>query len=95
MFTYSHTLLLMIPVPFDYSSENNFLNLCVLCLIHFRDTGDIVLKICNLMPQDTGIYTCVAVNDHGTASSSASIKVQGEKTQREIKMGVHLSTCCN
>uniref|UniRef100_A0A4W5NZU8 non-specific serine/threonine protein kinase n=1 Tax=Hucho hucho TaxID=62062 RepID=A0A4W5NZU8_9TELE len=41
-----------------------------------RDTGDILLKICNLMPQDTGIYTCVAINDHGTASSSASIKVQ-------------------
>uniref|UniRef100_A0A8C7TSD5 non-specific serine/threonine protein kinase n=1 Tax=Oncorhynchus mykiss TaxID=8022 RepID=A0A8C7TSD5_ONCMY len=46
--------------------------------INIRDTGDILLKICNLMPQDTGIYTCVAVNDHGTASSSASIKVQGE-----------------
>ncbi|CAJ1079028.1 kalirin isoform X2 [Xyrichtys novacula] len=45
--------------------------------IDIRDTGDILLKICNLMPQDTGIYTCVAVNDHGTASSSASIKVQG------------------
>uniref|UniRef100_A0A4W5Q7H4 Kalirin RhoGEF kinase n=1 Tax=Hucho hucho TaxID=62062 RepID=A0A4W5Q7H4_9TELE len=44
--------------------------------INIRDTGDILLKICNLMPQDTGIYTCVAVNDHGTASSSASIKVQ-------------------
>ncbi|XP_056611720.1 kalirin isoform X2 [Triplophysa dalaica] len=45
--------------------------------INIRETGDIVLKICNLMPQDTGIYTCVAVNEHGTASSSASIKVQG------------------
>ncbi|XP_051566267.1 kalirin-like [Myxocyprinus asiaticus] len=45
--------------------------------INIRDTGDIVLKICNLMPQDTGIYTCVVVNEHGTASSSASIKVQG------------------
>ncbi|XP_031413764.1 kalirin isoform X2 [Clupea harengus] len=45
--------------------------------INIRDTGDILLKICNLLPQDTGIYTCVAVNDHGTASSSASIKVQG------------------
>ncbi|KAL3969409.1 potassium voltage-gated channel Shal-related subfamily D member 1 [Sarotherodon galilaeus] len=44
--------------------------------IDIRDTGDILLKVCNLMPQDTGIYTCVAVNDHGTASSSASIKVQ-------------------
>uniref|UniRef100_A0A8C1TMF3 non-specific serine/threonine protein kinase n=1 Tax=Cyprinus carpio TaxID=7962 RepID=A0A8C1TMF3_CYPCA len=45
--------------------------------INIRESGDIVLKICNLMPQDTGIYKCVAVNDHGTASSSASIKVQG------------------
>ncbi|XP_061081598.1 kalirin [Conger conger] len=45
--------------------------------INIRETGDILLKICNLMPQDTGIYTCVAINDHGTASSSASIKVQG------------------
>uniref|UniRef100_A0A8C9VF91 non-specific serine/threonine protein kinase n=1 Tax=Scleropages formosus TaxID=113540 RepID=A0A8C9VF91_SCLFO len=45
--------------------------------IEIGETGDIHLKICNLMPQDTGIYTCVAVNDHGSASSSASIKVQG------------------
>ncbi|XP_043085474.1 kalirin isoform X3 [Puntigrus tetrazona] len=45
--------------------------------INIRESGDIVLKICNLMPQDTGIYTCVAANDLGTASSSASIKVQG------------------
>uniref|UniRef100_A0A3B3SLI1 non-specific serine/threonine protein kinase n=1 Tax=Paramormyrops kingsleyae TaxID=1676925 RepID=A0A3B3SLI1_9TELE len=40
-------------------------------------SGEIILKICNLTPQDTGIYTCVAVNEHGSASSSASIKVQG------------------
>lgn len=33
------------------------------------------------MPQDTGIYTCIAINDHGTASSSASIKVQGDVEQ--------------
>ncbi|XP_008302104.1 kalirin-like [Stegastes partitus] len=55
--------------------------------IDIRDTGDILLKVCNLMPQDTGIYTCVAVNDHGSASSSASIKVQGElhlHLQREV-----------
>ncbi|XP_015821204.1 kalirin isoform X3 [Nothobranchius furzeri] len=45
--------------------------------IDIRDTGDVLLKICNVMPQDTGIYTCIAVNDHGAASSSASIKVQG------------------
>ncbi|KAL4608981.1 kalirin-like isoform X1 [Arapaima gigas] len=45
--------------------------------IEIGETSDIHLKICNLMPQDTGIYTCTAVNDHGSASSSASIKVQG------------------
>ncbi|XP_039613341.1 kalirin isoform X3 [Polypterus senegalus] len=45
--------------------------------LDIRETGEILLKICNLIPQDTGIYTCVAVNDHGSASSSASIKVQG------------------
>lgn len=50
------------------------------CSSSSRDTGDILLKICNLMPQDTGIYTCVAVNDHGSASSSASIKVQGRRS---------------
>lgn len=50
-----------------------------------RDTGDILLKICNLLPQDTGIYTCVAVNDHGTASSSASIKVQGKEKMKAGK----------
>lgn len=41
------------------------------------DSGEITLKICNLMPQDSGIYTCIATNDHGTTSTSATVKVQG------------------
>ncbi|KAG9466857.1 hypothetical protein GDO78_015966, partial [Eleutherodactylus coqui] len=41
------------------------------------ESGDIRLRICNLMPQDSGIYTCVASNEHGSASTSATIKVQG------------------
>ncbi|XP_036208935.1 kalirin isoform X21 [Myotis myotis] len=41
------------------------------------ESGEITLKICNLMPQDSGIYTCIAANDHGTASTSATVKVQG------------------
>ncbi|KAM4026041.1 kalirin isoform 3-T3 [Anomaloglossus baeobatrachus] len=41
------------------------------------ESGDIRLRICNLLPQDSGIYTCVATNEHGSASTSATIKVQG------------------
>ncbi|XP_075466191.1 kalirin-like [Ascaphus truei] len=41
------------------------------------DSGDITLRICNLMPQDSGIYTCVAGNELGVATTSATIKVQG------------------
>ena len=59
----------------------------------YRDTGDILLKICNLMPQDTGIYTCVAVNDHGSASSSASIKVQGNMPG--LKVAFHIQITIN
>uniref|UniRef100_A0A803TLG6 non-specific serine/threonine protein kinase n=1 Tax=Anolis carolinensis TaxID=28377 RepID=A0A803TLG6_ANOCA len=44
---------------------------------HCIDSGEITLKICNLMPQDSGIYTCVATNELGSASTSATIKVQG------------------
>uniref|UniRef100_A0A803TGY5 non-specific serine/threonine protein kinase n=1 Tax=Anolis carolinensis TaxID=28377 RepID=A0A803TGY5_ANOCA len=43
---------------------------------HCIDSGEITLKICNLMPQDSGIYTCVATNELGSASTSATIKVQ-------------------
>lgn len=61
----------------------NVLNL--LCGFSSRESGDILLKICNLMPQDTGIYTCTAINDHGTASSSASIKVQGNAQKGNVQ----------
>ncbi|KAM9699316.1 LOW QUALITY PROTEIN: kalirin-like [Menidia menidia] len=45
--------------------------------IDIRDSGDVLLRVCNLMPEDTGIYTCVASNALGSASSSASVRVQG------------------
>uniref|UniRef100_A0A670IBP1 non-specific serine/threonine protein kinase n=1 Tax=Podarcis muralis TaxID=64176 RepID=A0A670IBP1_PODMU len=51
-------------------------NTCHWKLSH--DSGEITLKICNVMPQDSGIYTCVATNELGTASTSATIKVQAD-----------------
>ncbi|XP_038645451.1 kalirin isoform X7 [Scyliorhinus canicula] len=45
--------------------------------LSFSDSGEVMLKICNIMPQDSGIYSCLAVNEIGSTSSSATIKVQG------------------
>uniref|UniRef100_A0A8C3LPC4 non-specific serine/threonine protein kinase n=1 Tax=Chrysolophus pictus TaxID=9089 RepID=A0A8C3LPC4_CHRPC len=54
-------------------NDNTIYNVYCIC----SDSGELMLKICNVMPQDSGIYTCVATNEHGTASTSATIKVQG------------------
>ncbi|XP_067891439.1 kalirin isoform X5 [Heterodontus francisci] len=45
--------------------------------LSFSDSGEVMLKICNIMPQDSGIYSCLAVNEIGSTLSSATIKVQG------------------
>ncbi|XP_043549660.1 kalirin isoform X1 [Chiloscyllium plagiosum] len=45
--------------------------------LSFSDSGEVMLKICNIMPQDSGIYSCQAMNEMGSTSSSATIKVQG------------------
>uniref|UniRef100_A0A8U7N6E8 non-specific serine/threonine protein kinase n=1 Tax=Corvus moneduloides TaxID=1196302 RepID=A0A8U7N6E8_CORMO len=59
-------------------NDNTIAHYISYCLIFsLCDSGELTLKICNLMPQDSGIYTCVATNEHGTASTSATIKVQG------------------
>ncbi|OCT63287.1 hypothetical protein XELAEV_18044385mg [Xenopus laevis] len=41
------------------------------------ESGGIKLEIGYVMPQDSGIYTCVATNELGATSTSATIKVQG------------------
>uniref|UniRef100_A0A8C9XEM8 non-specific serine/threonine protein kinase n=1 Tax=Sander lucioperca TaxID=283035 RepID=A0A8C9XEM8_SANLU len=53
---------------------------------------DILLKICNLMPQDTGIYTCVAVNDHGSASSS-NLFLENSSISVFLTLKLHISVC--
>lgn len=42
------------------------------------DVGEATLKILGVSTEDDGIYTCIAVNDMGSASSSASLRVLGK-----------------
>lgn len=42
------------------------------------DIGEATLKITGVTTEDDGIYTCIAVNDMGSASSSASLRVLGK-----------------
>lgn len=43
------------------------------------DLGEAALKIVGVTTEDDGIYTCIAVNDMGSASASASLRVLGER----------------
>ncbi|XP_041039324.1 triple functional domain protein-like isoform X5 [Carcharodon carcharias] len=45
--------------------------------IMYSDSGEATLKILNVTTDDDGTYTCVAVNDVGSASSSAILRVVG------------------
>uniref|UniRef100_UPI00358F831F kalirin-like isoform X2 n=1 Tax=Myxine glutinosa TaxID=7769 RepID=UPI00358F831F len=54
------------------------------CLSHgskyssmYNDSGEVVLKVYNVTPQDGGIYTCTAMNEIGSTISSATLRVQG------------------
>ncbi|XP_078716213.1 kalirin-like isoform X1 [Lampetra fluviatilis] len=43
----------------------------------YSDSGEATLKIHSVMPQDGGLYSCVASNDVGASTSSATLRVQG------------------
>ncbi|XP_048850160.1 triple functional domain protein isoform X5 [Brienomyrus brachyistius] len=43
----------------------------------YSDTGEATLRIVGVSSEDDGTYTCIATNDVGTASSSASLRVLG------------------
>ncbi|XP_066546525.1 triple functional domain protein isoform X7 [Amia ocellicauda] len=45
--------------------------------IAYSDSGEATLRIVGASAEDDGTYTCVAVNDVGTVSSSASLRVLG------------------
>lgn len=46
----------------------------------FSDTGEATLRIIGVASEDDGIYTCVATNELGSATSSASLRVLGKRT---------------
>lgn len=48
------------------------------------DLGEAALKIVGVTLEDDGIYTCIAVNDMGSASSAASLRVLGELHPRAV-----------
>uniref|UniRef100_A0A8D2J1C1 Trio Rho guanine nucleotide exchange factor n=1 Tax=Varanus komodoensis TaxID=61221 RepID=A0A8D2J1C1_VARKO len=45
--------------------------------ISYSDLGEATLKIIGVTTEDDGIYTCIAANDMGSVSSSASLRVLG------------------
>uniref|UniRef100_A0A8C9U3R6 non-specific serine/threonine protein kinase n=1 Tax=Scleropages formosus TaxID=113540 RepID=A0A8C9U3R6_SCLFO len=47
--------------------------------IAYSDTGEATLRIVGVSSEDDGVYTCIATNDVGTASSSASLRVLGKR----------------
>nr|XP_042089864.1 LOW QUALITY PROTEIN: triple functional domain protein [Ovis aries] len=57
--------------------EHNTLNNDGHYSISYSDLGEAALKITGVTTEDDGIYTCIAVNDMGSASSSASLRVLG------------------
>ena len=42
-----------------------------------KETGEVVLFIVEVFPQDTGLYECVAVNQYGRATTRAQLNVEG------------------
>lgn len=56
----------------------------------FSDTGEATLRIIGVSPDDDGVYTCVASNELGSVTSSASLRVLGENTDNKqiIKVSV-------
>ncbi|XP_051527163.1 triple functional domain protein-like isoform X3 [Myxocyprinus asiaticus] len=45
--------------------------------IAYSDTGEATLRIVGVTSEDDGMYTCIALNDVGSVTSSASLRVLG------------------
>uniref|UniRef100_A0A8C3CRS8 non-specific serine/threonine protein kinase n=1 Tax=Cairina moschata TaxID=8855 RepID=A0A8C3CRS8_CAIMO len=58
--------------------------------ISYSDLGEASLKIIGVTAEDDGIYTCIAANDMGSVSSSASLRVLG----RPVSLGSNCIKYC-
>uniref|UniRef100_A0A3B4FXU3 non-specific serine/threonine protein kinase n=1 Tax=Pundamilia nyererei TaxID=303518 RepID=A0A3B4FXU3_9CICH len=56
--------------------------------IAYNDTGEATLRIIGVASEDDGVYTCVATNELGSVTSSASLRVLGEPVSTD---GVRVS----
>ena len=43
-----------------------------------KESGEVVLFIVEVFPQDTGVYECVAINRYGRATTRAQLNVEGD-----------------
>uniref|UniRef100_A0A674DI73 non-specific serine/threonine protein kinase n=1 Tax=Salmo trutta TaxID=8032 RepID=A0A674DI73_SALTR len=57
--------------------------------IAYSETGEATLRIVGVSSEDDGVYTCVAANDLGSVTSSASLRVLGETPHK------HTHICTN
>uniref|UniRef100_A0A8C7GVU2 non-specific serine/threonine protein kinase n=1 Tax=Oncorhynchus kisutch TaxID=8019 RepID=A0A8C7GVU2_ONCKI len=57
--------------------------------IAYSETGEATLRIVGVSSEDDGVYTCVAANDLGSVTSSASLRVLGETPYK------HTHICTN
>ena len=44
----------------------------------FKDGGEHTLMLSQVYPEDSAVYSCVAKNDAGEATSSAALHVEGK-----------------
>ncbi|VDN06754.1 unnamed protein product [Thelazia callipaeda] len=47
---------------------------------HDNDFGNVTLTIVYVLPEDSGLYTCKAINNRGEAATSATVRVDGYET---------------
>lgn len=60
----------------------------IIPFFHHSETGEATLRIVGVTSEDDGMYTCIATNDIGSVTSSASLRVLG-KNMFLFKLALH------